>query len=92
MKSSSAVLFYDYAMTFEMEISRFWSPKQHTWGRILFLLNRYGSLFGHIPIIAKIFLHNPTANTCNAMEQYHEWLAIVMQFIIGGADETMLSG
>jgi len=78
-----AVLFYDYALTFGMEISGFWTPLQYDWWTAVFLLNRYVSLFGHIPVIVEMFLHHPTENICHVLQHYHWYLAVIIQLIIG---------
>ena len=80
----AGVLFYDYALTFEMEKSRFLSPPQCNWGTTIFLLNRYVAIFGHFPVIAEIFIHHPTEKTCHILQTYHQYLAIVIQIIIAG--------
>jgi len=77
------VLFYDYILTFGSEISSFWSPIQRDWGTAIFLLNRYVSFFGHLPVIAEMFLHNPTENICSTLLHYHQYTAVIIQIIIG---------
>ncbi|KAJ3507075.1 hypothetical protein NLJ89_g6507 [Agrocybe chaxingu] len=48
-------LYYDYLLTFNSEYTRFWRTKGLTWASSLFYLNRYLSLFGHVPVIVQYF-------------------------------------
>jgi len=77
------VLFYDYALTFRMEISGYWSPLQHDLGTAIFLLNRYVSFFGNIPIIVDVFYRYPTEKICHTFLTYHACLMIVIQINMG---------
>ena len=77
------VLHYDYALTFGREISGFWSPLQHDWGTLIFLLNRYVMILGYIPLTAGTFLRHPTGNMCHTLQTYHQYLIIIVQFIVG---------
>ncbi|EPQ53547.1 hypothetical protein GLOTRDRAFT_139744 [Gloeophyllum trabeum ATCC 11539] len=49
-----AVLYYDYTLTFGIEVDRFWAPR-FSWASFLFYLNRYLGIFGHIPVILQLF-------------------------------------
>ncbi|KAJ7429732.1 hypothetical protein B0H11DRAFT_1629598, partial [Mycena galericulata] len=53
-----ALLFYNYFLTFEWEISRYWGSKI-TWPTVLFFLNRYGTLLGNIPAVIQAFWTTP---------------------------------
>ncbi|KAI0065300.1 hypothetical protein BV25DRAFT_161197 [Artomyces pyxidatus] len=45
------ILYYDWLLTLEPEIDLYWPPKHSLgWVSSFFLLNRYLSLFGHIPV------------------------------------------
>ncbi|KAI0695256.1 hypothetical protein C8T65DRAFT_584450, partial [Cerioporus squamosus] len=52
-----AVLYYDYALTFSMEVGRFWrfTSGRPSWGAVGFFLNRYLSILGHVPVILEFF-------------------------------------
>ncbi|KAH0589999.1 hypothetical protein H2248_000180 [Termitomyces sp. 'cryptogamus'] len=52
---SFTLLYYDYALTLPAEIDRFWSTRSLSWTSTFFYLNRYLSLFGHIPAIVRDF-------------------------------------
>ena len=54
MLSPSALLYYDYFLTFDMEVERFWGrpPSLISCG---FFLNRYLSILGHIPVTLEFF-------------------------------------
>jgi len=45
------ILYYDYVLTVQIEIERYWNPQCLTWASALFFVNRYGALLGHIPVI-----------------------------------------
>jgi len=77
------ILYYDYGLTFRMEISAFWSPLQYDWGTTVFLLNRYITLLGHLPVVAEMFLFHLTEKTCHTLRTYHSCLAIIIQILAG---------
>ncbi|KAF7304447.1 hypothetical protein HMN09_00846900 [Mycena chlorophos] len=49
------ILVYDYLLTLSREVSGFWGLRRPTWSTVFFFLNRYGSIFGTIPIIVQYF-------------------------------------
>jgi hypothetical protein len=51
------ILYYEYALTFSMEVERFW-PQRFSWASCFFYLNRYLSLLGHIPVTMEYFLQS----------------------------------
>ncbi|KAG6873264.1 hypothetical protein C0995_001038 [Termitomyces sp. Mi166 len=51
----AALLYYDYALTLPYEIDRFWSTRSLSWTSTFFYLNRYLSVFGHVPAIVRDF-------------------------------------
>ncbi|KAJ7463902.1 hypothetical protein B0H11DRAFT_83117 [Mycena galericulata] len=51
---SFTFLFYDYFLTLDWEVSRYWGSAL-TAPNGLFYLNRYGTLFGTIPVVVKYF-------------------------------------
>lgn len=53
---SAAVLYYDYALTLSMEYEQFWKHQsKFSTAAVLFVLNRYLSLLGEIPIVYYMF-------------------------------------
>ena len=55
---ASAILFYDYLLTFSMEVERFWSRARSACPSLVscgFVLNRYLSLFGNIPVLIEFY-------------------------------------
>lgn len=79
-----ALLYYDYALTLGRECSLFWSSNSFKrWGSILFFLNRYCGVIGHVPIFVEIFIR-PDSALCHRLRVYHQFLAIVMQSIVSG--------
>lgn len=41
-----------------MEVERFWKTKRFTWAVFFFYLNRYLTLFGHLPVIFEYFWYS----------------------------------
>ncbi|KAI0259170.1 hypothetical protein BC834DRAFT_974494 [Gloeopeniophorella convolvens] len=53
---SFSILYYDYIITLSAEIELFWPVKRRlTWPSALFLINRYLSILGHIPVALEMF-------------------------------------
>lgn len=52
--NATAILYYDYVLTFGWEVSRFWG-RRLTWATFFFYLNRYFTLFAHIPVVMEYF-------------------------------------
>jgi len=80
------ILYYDYALTFHLEVNRFWKMRRLTWASSLFYLNRYLSLVGHIPVIVQYFLPPMGSQrfmTCMVLSSFHQYLAIIVQAIVG---------
>lgn len=81
-----ALLYYDYLLTFDRERRLFWSRhgfKQ--WGSLLFFLNRYCGVLGHVPVIIQTFSSPDSTlhRLCSHLSLYHQILAIVMQTTVG---------
>lgn len=51
----AVILYYDYLLTFSMEIERFWTFRRISSGSFFFFFNRYLAFFGNIPIIFVFF-------------------------------------
>ena len=51
------MLYYDFALTFGMEVERFWG-RRLTLVSCVFFLNRYIALAGHIPVFWEFFGHS----------------------------------
>ena len=54
-----ALLFYDYCLTLGTEIEYFWKRARVSAVSTLFVLNRYLTLLGQIPIIVEYFVLLP---------------------------------
>ena len=81
-----ALLYYDYVLTFDRERRLFWSRhgfKQ--WGSLLFFLNRYCGIVGHVPVIIQTFTPPKSAlyTICGPLHVYHQMLVVIMQAIAG---------
>ncbi|KAG6917416.1 hypothetical protein DXG01_002685 [Tephrocybe rancida] len=53
--ASFTILYYDYALTLPAEIDRFWSTRTISWVSGFYYLNRYLTLFGHIPAMVHYY-------------------------------------
>jgi len=53
----SAIVFYDYMLTFGGEIELFWKRQRRSWPFVLFVAVRYITIMGHFPAFAYSFLH-----------------------------------
>lgn len=92
MPSPSALALYDYILTFPAELDRFWSPlKIRQWGTLIFIINRYVGLWGHVPIIYSYFFVPPSDtlvgqqdSKCYPLHKYHQFLAVTVQTSVGG--------
>ncbi|KAJ8508246.1 hypothetical protein ONZ45_g9477 [Pleurotus djamor] len=51
---SLAILFYDYLLTFDLEVERFWRRPKLSLVPILFFVNRYGVLLGYVPTVVML--------------------------------------
>lgn len=51
----TAILLYEYCLTFVAEVERCWGSGRLSWALGLFYLNRYLVLFGHVPIMYEYF-------------------------------------
>ncbi|KAJ7885545.1 hypothetical protein B0H14DRAFT_2699239 [Mycena olivaceomarginata] len=58
--ASFTLLFYDYFLTFEWEVSRYWARPNLSWATIFFFFNRYGTLLGNIPVVIQNFWTTPS--------------------------------
>ena len=56
----SALLYYDHFLTFPQEVERIWKAKW-TFVNVLFLVNRYLTFLGYIPIVFFLF-DSPMSN------------------------------
>ncbi|KAJ7214475.1 hypothetical protein GGX14DRAFT_444025 [Mycena pura] len=83
---SLTLLFYDYFLTLGWEVSRYW--RLHlTAPSILFFVNRYGMLFGSIPVVLEsVWTAESTPRklaVCKVLQSYHQYFTVVTQIIIG---------
>ncbi|KAJ7191504.1 hypothetical protein GGX14DRAFT_701584 [Mycena pura] len=77
------LLFYDYLLTLDWEVSRYWRAGIST-PVVLFFANRYGTLLGNVPVLLMDFWTAPaTHQICKVLCFYHEAFIVIMQIIIG---------
>ncbi|EIN09106.1 hypothetical protein PUNSTDRAFT_120530 [Punctularia strigosozonata HHB-11173 SS5] len=79
---SFAVLYYDYALTLGTEIARYWG-RRLTWPSAFFLVNRYLSLLGFVPIVFESYWAPSDQDKCHVWHIYHQIFAVVLQIIVG---------
>jgi hypothetical protein len=78
------VLLYDYLLTLDLEVERFWKRETIGLTSILFFVNRYLTLLGNIPIAVVFFWSEPVLrhNRCHVLETYQQlFLSLVQLFI-----------
>lgn len=77
------LLVYDYALTFNDEVERFWKPSSRpTWAVTFFFFNRYFTLFGHIAIIFQYFWVSVSPEKpliCRRLQSFHQYFAVTVQ-------------
>ncbi|KAJ7774036.1 hypothetical protein B0H16DRAFT_1510817 [Mycena metata] len=84
---SFTLLFYDYCLTIDWEISRYWGSP-FTWPNILFFANRYGTLLGNVPVVIQYFWTQRSTprktlfQRCRHLESYHQYFIIVTQLMV----------
>ncbi|KAF8189447.1 hypothetical protein K438DRAFT_1722085 [Mycena galopus ATCC 62051] len=82
---SFSILFYDYFVTLDWEISRYWGTP-FTWPNVLFFANRYGTLLGNIPVVMEYFWSENSSPTkikvCLGLETYHQYFIIATQVMV----------
>ncbi|KAF9525426.1 hypothetical protein CPB83DRAFT_859539 [Crepidotus variabilis] len=87
---SITILYYDYYLTFAMEIDRMWSRGGFSLAMTLFYVNRYVNIFGHIPVMVEYFWVSSSSHKiqiCHSLQSYHQYFSIVVQLVIA----TLLS-
>jgi hypothetical protein len=52
-----------------MEVERFWGAKRFTWAILFFYLNRYITLFGHLPVVVEYFWYSTANNKAKVSSQ-----------------------
>ncbi|KAA1473571.1 hypothetical protein DENSPDRAFT_280649 [Dentipellis sp. KUC8613] len=78
------VLFYDYLLTFSAEVHFFWSRRRMSWPSVLFFLNRYGALLGHIPYMIGEFMHPSNEEVCSEIHRFYQIYVGLLQLVIFG--------
>ncbi|KAJ7245637.1 hypothetical protein B0H12DRAFT_1127396 [Mycena haematopus] len=82
---SFSILFYDFFLTLDWEIARYWGTPL-TWPNALFFANRYGTLLGNIPVVMEYFWSEESSahkiKICLGLESYHQYFIIVTQLIV----------
>ncbi|KAJ6628519.1 hypothetical protein B0H10DRAFT_1990255 [Mycena sp. CBHHK59/15] len=83
---SFTLLFYDYFLTLEWEIERYWGTK-FTWPTALFFANRYGTIAGNVPVVIQYFWSTRSTpdkiRICAHLESYHQYFIIITQLMVG---------
>lgn len=64
--SLTALLIYDYMLTFSMEVERFWVPHKISATTTLYFVNRYAGLVGYMPILYQ-FLAKVGDDVCHSI-------------------------
>ncbi|KAJ6518380.1 hypothetical protein DFH09DRAFT_1287588 [Mycena vulgaris] len=78
------ILVYEYILTFEREVTRYWGTP-FSWGTLFFYLNRYSPLFGTIPVIVQYYSTTTDPAkipVCKAFRAYHQYFALLSQVLV----------
>ncbi|KAJ3748588.1 hypothetical protein DFH05DRAFT_1473272 [Lentinula detonsa] len=79
------ILVYDYILTFDIEIERFWKHNTKRLAPILFFINRYLTLFGNLVLVIFFFWPEPILRHHNgreSMDFFAQGLVFAVQFNI----------
>ncbi|KAF9446618.1 hypothetical protein P691DRAFT_825383, partial [Macrolepiota fuliginosa MF-IS2] len=83
------LLIYDYSLTFVDEVERFWpcGGWDPSYVSILFLLNRYLTIAGHVPVMWEYFWRITREDIRERVSEslyyfYHQFLVIIIQCIV----------
>ncbi|KAF8229370.1 hypothetical protein L208DRAFT_1016555, partial [Tricholoma matsutake] len=76
---SFTLLVYEYFLMFSREVERFWNSQRPTWPVVFFFLNRYLTLFGHVPIVFETLWYSTATNKLTAYSQY---FVVVVQIVV----------
>lgn len=73
---TKALLVYEYFLMFSREVERFWNSQRPTWPVVFFFLNRYLTLFGHVPIVFETLWYSTATNklTVSRPFYYHVYI------------------
>ncbi|KAJ7626512.1 hypothetical protein B0H17DRAFT_1110680 [Mycena rosella] len=77
---SAALLFYEYFLTLDWEVSRYWTVKFQA-ANLLFYANRYLALLGNILVVFQNFWTTPSS-TAKSLT-YHQYFILANQFLVG---------
>ncbi|KAF8900340.1 hypothetical protein CPB85DRAFT_1565299 [Mucidula mucida] len=82
---SFTILYYDWIITFGLEVERIWLHRDFSFGVLGFYLNRYVGIFGHAVIIVEYFLTGFPANkeaVCHRLQAFHQYFALFVQLVV----------
>ncbi|KAJ7053351.1 hypothetical protein C8F01DRAFT_1167171 [Mycena amicta] len=85
------IVVYDYLLTLDEEVSRYWGTRM-TWGSALFYLNRYSTILGTLPVAVEFTLttSDPAKHhvrlvlliQCLGFHSYHSYFALFSQMLV----------
>ncbi|TDL24510.1 hypothetical protein BD410DRAFT_786014 [Rickenella mellea] len=79
--ASYSIFYYDFVLTFGEEVEYFWRPKLGVVS-LFFLVNRYLSFFGIIPLYLGEF-RDWSIESCRAFETFNSFFAVAVQIVVG---------
>jgi len=79
---SFTILYLDYCSTLPGEVERFWERFTWSWASALFLVNRYLSILGAIPVLLEYFGDISEAR-CRRLQYFHQYYAFLAQATVG---------
>ncbi|KAF9029125.1 hypothetical protein BDZ89DRAFT_1065648 [Hymenopellis radicata] len=82
---SFTILYYDWIITFGLEVERIWLHRDFSVGVLGFYINRYVGIFGHAVIIVEYFWTGFPPNkeaVCHQMQRFHQYFALFVQLVV----------
>ncbi|KAJ3711448.1 hypothetical protein DFJ43DRAFT_1044372 [Lentinula guzmanii] len=79
------ILIYDYLLTFDIEIERFWKRDTKRFASILFFRNRDMTLLGNIPLVLLFFWPEPV------LRYHYAILFVLRMYAIYGGDRRIVA-
>ena len=59
------VLYWDFLVTFSLEVERFWGPRfSYSWATLSYFACRYLSLISHVPVVVQVIVPSGNEAVC----------------------------
>ncbi|RPD57834.1 hypothetical protein L226DRAFT_540198 [Lentinus tigrinus ALCF2SS1-7] len=77
--ASTALLWFDFALTFTTEVRRIWR-RRFTGATVVYLFTRYAALIERVFFVLEVLLWNSTDETCGRIDRVDDVLTIINYF------------